>query len=143
MRIFFYFSFILSVLFNFSSHGAEWERSDSPENVKVYIISPKDGEVLSSPFVIKFGLNGMGVAPAGVDYPDTGHHHLVINREVKVFDKPLPSGEKDILHFGGGQTETLLDLEVGSYELYLILGDHDHVPHASPVISDKVNIIVK
>ncbi|MEE2704946.1 MAG: DUF4399 domain-containing protein [Pseudomonadota bacterium] len=136
-------SFLISIFFNISVYGEEWERSDAPDGAKAYIISPKSGQVLSSPITVKFGLLGMGVAPAGVEYPDTGHHHLIINREVKKFNQPLPSGEPDILHFGGGQTETVLDLEEGDYELYLILGDHDHVPHASPIISEKIKITIK
>lgn len=143
MRLLAYFGFIFSVFFNFSVYGEDWERSESPIEAKVYIISPKNGQSVVSPFKVKFGLNGMGVAPAGVEYPDTGHHHLIINKEVKEFNKPLPSGEPGVIHFGGGQTETILDLKPGAYELYLILGDHDHVPHASPVISEKVKITVK
>ena len=143
MRLLACFGFIFSFFFNFSVYGEDWERSESPIGAKVYIISPTSGQSLVSPFKVKFGLNGMGVAPAGVEYPDTGHHHLIVNKEIREFNKPLPSGESGIIHFGGGQTETILDLEPGTYDLYLILGDHDHVPHNSPVISEKVKITVE
>ena len=143
MHFVFMLSFLFLVFFDINVYAEEWERSDVPDGAEVYIITPKNGQTLTSPFVVKFGLSGMGVAPAGVEYPDTGHHHLVINREVKDFNQPLPSGEPDILHFGGGQTETVLDLERGDYELYLILGDHDHVPHVTPIISEKIKITIQ
>jgi len=120
-----------------------WERADRPPEASAYIISPSHGEVVSSPFTVKFGLQGMGVAPAGVDYPDTGHHHLAINRDVKKFDEPLVSGEPDLLHFGGGQTEASIVLEPGEYTLQMVLGDLDHVPHDPPVMSGKVTITVR
>jgi len=121
----------------------DWPRTESAPEAKAYIISPSDGEVVSSPVKVQFGLSGMGVAPAGVEYPDTGHHHLAINRSVEIKSEPLPSGEADLLHFGGGQTETTLDLEPGEYTLQMILGDQDHVPHDPPVMSEKVTITVK
>jgi len=121
----------------------DWPRVEAPPGAVAYIISPANGEVVSSPFTVKFGLQGIGVAPAGIDYPDTGHHHLAINRDVKNFDEPLVSGEPDLLHFGGGQTEAVVELTPGEYTLQMILGDQDHVPHDPPVMSAKVTITVK
>ncbi len=121
----------------------DWPRVESPPGAVAYIISPAHGEVVSSPFKVQFGLNGIGVAPAGIDYPDTGHHHLLVNRVITNFDEPLPSGEPDLLHFGGGQTEAMVELEPGEYTLQMILGDQDHVPHDPPVMSEKVTITVK
>ena len=121
----------------------EWPRMERPPGASSYIISPSNGEVVSSPFTVKFGLQGMGVAPAGIDYPDTGHHHLAINRAVTNFDEPLASGEPDLLHFGGGQTEASVTLEPGEYTLQMVLGDQDHVPHDPPVMSAKITITVK
>ncbi len=121
----------------------DWPRVEAPPGAVAYIISPANGEVVSSPFTVKFGLHGMGVAPAGVDYPDTGHHHLAINREVTNFDEPLITDEPDLLHFGGGQTEAVLELEPGEYTLQMILGDLDHVPHDPPIMSAKVTITVQ
>lgn len=118
-------------------------RTESAPGTHAYVISPANGEVVSSPFKVQFGLLGMGVAPAGVDYPDTGHHHLMINRAPGDMTVPLPSGEPDLLHFGGGQTETTLTLEPGKYTLQMILGDQDHVPHEPPVMSAPVMITVK
>jgi hypothetical protein len=121
----------------------DWPRTEAPANAVAYIVSPSNGEVVTSPFKVQFGLSGMGVAPAGIEYPDTGHHHLVINRDIDTFDEPLPSGEPDVLHFGGGQTETVVTLEPGEYTLQIILGDQDHVPHDPPVMSEKVTVTVK
>ncbi len=121
----------------------EWPREESPPGAVAYIISPANGEVVSSPFTVKFGLQGMGVAPSGVFYPDTGHHHLAVNRNVTKFDEPLESDAPDLLHFGGGQTEAPVELAPGTYTLQMILGDQDHVPHDPPVMSAPVTITVK
>jgi hypothetical protein len=119
-----------------------WPRMESPPGAVAYIITPANGEVVSSPITVKFGLQGMGVAPSGVDYPDTGHHHLAINRDVTKFDEPLAT-ESDLIHFGGGQTEASIELEPGEYTLQMFLGDQDHVPHDPPVVSAKVTITVQ
>lgn len=112
------------------------------EGAKAYIISPAHGEVVTSPVTVKFGLHGMGVAPAGVDRAKTGHHHLLINAQVPALDQAMPSDEQH-RHFGGGQTETTLELPPGSHTLQLILGDKDHVPHQPPVMSEQITIQVK
>lgn len=118
-------------------------RTESAPGTVAYIISPAHGEVVSSPFKVQFGLIGMGVAPAGVDYPDTGHHHLLINRELTDMNVPMPSGDDDLLHFGAGQTEAIVTLEPGEYTLQMALGDQDHVPHDPPVLSAPITITVK
>jgi hypothetical protein len=108
----------------------------------VYFISPQDGETLSGQFDVRFGLRGMGVAPAGVDQANTGHHHLLIDvEEMPAMDVPLPSTEQ-IRHFGGGQTETSLKLAPGTHTLQLLLGNYSHIPHNPPVLSKKITIIV-
>ena len=109
---------------------------------KVYFINLKNGDVVENPIFIQFGLSGKGVAPAGVNKENTGHHHLLI--DVKDIDlyKPIPSS-KNHLHFGGGQTETTLNLEPGNHDLQLILGNWFHVPHSNPLISKKITIEVK
>jgi len=118
-------------------------RTPAPEGASVYIISPSHGEVVTSPVTVRFGLIGMGVAPAGVDQAKTGHHHLLIDVEEQPnLDEPLPSGEQHV-HFGGGQTQTTLDLEPGTHTLQLLLADHLHKPHDPPVMSEKVTITVK
>lgn len=109
---------------------------------RLYFIAPEDGAVVTSPVKVKFGLDGMGVAPAGVNVKNTGHHHLLVDTDLPPLDKPIPSDENHI-HFGGGQTETTLELEPGRHTLQLLLGDHTHVPHDPPVASKKITITVK
>jgi len=109
----------------------------------VYIITPADGEVVSSPFKVRFGLSGMGVAPAGVDVSDTGHHHLLIDLpgQARLTD-PIPKDAQH-LHFGNGQTETILDLPPGKHTLQLLLADKDHVPHKPAVVSREIVVYVE
>ena len=109
---------------------------------KVYFINIKDGDVLKSPFLIQFGLRGKGVAPAGVDVTNTGHHHLLINVDEADYNLPIPSSDQH-LHFGLGQTETNLELPSGKHSLQLVLGDKYHIPHKPPLMSEKIQIIVK
>lgn len=112
----------------------------SPEGAQLYIISPTNGETVTSPVTVKFGLKGMGVAPAGVEKKNTGHHHLIVNGDLPPLDQPMGKGIK---HFGGGQTETSVELVPGKHTLQLILGNHLHIPHNPPVISEKIEITVK
>lgn len=109
----------------------------------VYIISPANGEAVSSPVTVKFGLRGMGVAPAGIDKANTGHHHLLIDvAQLPDLSKPVPADAKH-RHFGGGQTETTIELAPGQHTLQLLLGDHYHIPHNPPVISEKITVTVE
>ena len=110
-------------------------------NPKVYFINLEDGDRVESPFLIQFGLSGMGIAPAGTDRSNTGHHHLLINVDDIDLSKPIPSSSNHI-HFGGGQTESLVDLMPGNYSMQLVLGDMTHTPHNPPVISQRINITV-
>lgn len=118
------------------------DQSPSPEQAAAYIISPADGATVTSPVVVVFGLKGMGVAPAGTDKANTGHHHLLIDSELPALDQPLPASAK-LIHFGGGQTQTTVELEPGTHTLQLILGDQSHVPHNPPVVSEKITITVE
>lgn len=117
-------------------------RTPAPPGAELYFISPRDGEVVESPVTVRFGLRGMGVAPAGVEHPDTGHHHLLIDADPPPPDRPLPADERH-RHFGGGQTETTIELAPGVHTLQLVLGDHAHVPHDPPVVSERITITVK
>ena len=108
---------------------------------KVYFINLNDGDQVQSPFLIQFGLSDMGIAPAGMDGNNTGHHHLLINVNDIDLSKPIPSSSNHI-HFGGGQTESLVELLPGSYSMQLVLGNMTHTPHDPPVISQKINITV-
>jgi Domain of unknown function (DUF4399) len=116
----------------------------APPNAAVYFISPKDGDTVSSPFKVQFGLTGMGVAPAGVDKPNTGHHHLIIDATLSPAElkEPIASDVKH-LHFGGGQTETMVTLPPGQHTLQLVLGDWSHVPFSPPLMSPVVTVTVK
>jgi len=119
------------------------ERTPSPPGAEVYIISPKDGARVQSPVLVQFGLKDkMGVAPAGVKFDNTGHHHLLIDTDAPAnLGAPLPATD-NIKHFGKGQTETSLTLTPGKHTLQLLLGDQNHVPHDPPVISQKITITV-
>ena len=118
------------------------ERTPSPPGADVYIISPKDGATVHGPVLVQFGLKGMGVAPAGVKFDNTGHFHLLIDTDAPTdMGAPLPTTDK-LLHFGKGQTETTLHLPPGKHTLQLLLADQNHVPHNPPVISKKITITV-
>ena len=119
-------------------------RTAAPEGASAYIISPEDGATIEGGKVhVVFGLKGMGVAPAGIEYPDTGHHHLLVNAEdLPPVNMPIPTDENHI-HFGMGQTETTLDLEPGVYTLQLLVGDKNHIPHDAPVMSEKITVTVE
>jgi len=121
--------------------AAESLVSKSPEGAELYFVTPQDGAVISGPVKVGFGLSGMGVAPAGVAKANTGHHHILIDRD-QLPEAGKPMG-KDVKHFGGGQTETVLDLPKGEHTLQLILGNHLHIPHDPFVVSKKITITVK
>ena len=123
------------------AHAGE---TPSPDGAKVYFINLNDGQTVSSPFLVQFGLSGMGIAPAGIDTPNTGHHHLIINEAIEgeELNEPIPSDEQH-LHFGKGQTETMLDLKSGKYQMQLVLGDWSHIPHSRPIMSEKITVTVK
>ena len=108
-----------------------------------YIISPVNGATVGNPVTVRFGLRGMGVAPAGVERPDTGHHHLLIDVDtLPAAGMPIPTDDKH-RHFGGGQTETTLELAPGRHTLQLLLADHAHTPHNPPVVSERITITVE
>jgi hypothetical protein len=109
---------------------------------RVYFIEPQNGAEVSSSVRVVFGLAAMGVAPAGINQAGTGHHHLLIDGPVIDYTKPLPANEQ-IVHFGGGQTETTIELKPGTHTLQLLLADWKHQPHNPPVQSEKITITVK
>ena len=124
------------------SPAVSMARTPSPSGAEAYIISPKDGARVRSPVTVVFGLKGMGVAPAGVKFDNTGHHHLLVDTDPPAdMGAPLPATDK-ILHFGKGQTEASIPLTPGKHTLQLLLGDQNHVPHNPPVISKKITITV-
>jgi|SRR5690349_10147824 len=118
-------------------------RTPAPPDAYVYIGYPADGQTLKAGKIkVWFGARNIGVAPAGVTTPKTGHHHLLINVPLPPLDEPIPN-DKNHLHFGLGQTETVLDLTPGTYTLQLLMGDADHVPHNPPVFSKRITIHVR
>jgi hypothetical protein len=114
-----------------------------PKDAYVYILWPADGTVIQGgKFWVRMGLSGAGIAPAGVDVPNTGHHHLLVDTDLPPLDQPVPN-DKNHLHFGAGQTEARLELPPGRHTLQLLLGDDQHVPQNPPLYSKKITIIVR
>lgn len=119
------------------------DMDNSQTNNRLFFISPLNGQSVNSPVMLKFGIIGMDVVPAGVNKPMSGHHHLLVNlKELPDMNRPIPS-DKNHLHFGKGQTEATIDLPKGKHTLQLLLGNHNHVPHNPPLLSEKIEILVK
>lgn len=116
----------------------------APADAFLYIGWPNDGQVLPAgkPFRVWFGLRNMGVAPKDVNFPNTGHHHLLIDTELPPADAEIPS-DRNHLHFGAGQTETMVELPPGRHTLQLLMGDHLHIPHDPPIYSKKITITIR
>ena len=134
----------------FSSWSATWCRASSrwpskrlsPPGAEEYIIWPPDGAVIhGGKLWVRMGLRNMGVCPKGVVFPNTGHHHLLIDTDLPPLDQEIPS-DRNHLHFGAGETDARIELPPGKHTLQLILGDHNHVPHVPPVYSKKITITV-
>ena len=119
----------------------QMEMTPSPDGAQVYIVSPVNGATVPTTFDVIFGLKGMGVAPAGVQTNNTGHHHLLVDA-AELPDLNMPMGA-NVTHFGAGQTQTTLTLTPGEHTLQLILGDHMHMPHSPAVLSEKITITVR
>ena len=142
MRSYILAALVLATPFSVGSVALAQERTPSAAGAEVYIISPKSGAVVHNPVLVQFGLKGMGVAPAGVKFDNTGHHHLLIDTDAPSDPStPLPATDK-IVHFGKGQTETTLNLAPGKHTLQLLLADANHIPHSPPLISQKITITV-
>jgi len=132
----------ISIIFIFCISSVT-ARSPSTSGAYVYIISPANGEIVTSPVLIKFGLHGMGIAPAGTEIKGTGHHHLLVDVEnLPDLDKPVPADDHHI-HYGKGQTEILIDLSPGKHTLQLLFADFVHVPHEPVLKSRPTTIHVK
>ena len=119
------------------------ELTPAPTNASLYIIWPSDGTVIrGGKLWVRMGLRNAGVAPKGVEIPNIGHHHLLLDTDLPPLDEEIPS-DRNHLHFGGGQTEARLeDLAPGKHTLQLLLGDHGHTPHDPPIYSKQITIIV-
>ena len=133
----------LLVAFIICGLGIALGETAAPSDASVYIISPRDGDAVTNPIKVQFGLSGMGVAPAGVDAPNTGHHHLLIDANESLDpNEPIPQDKKH-LHFGAGQTEALIELPPGKHTLQLVLGDSSHHLFRPPLLSDVIIVTVK
>ena len=121
---------------------ADMAATPSPKGAKVMILEPKAGAEVASPVTVKFGIEGMEIAPAGTDKPNTGHHHLIVDGKVDDMKAAIPADDTH-KHFGKGQTEASIELKPGPHTLQLVLGDQNHVPHNPPVISEVITITVK
>lgn len=146
MRVAIYLSWlaIAAVLISPALPGAA-QAGDTPaaKNAYVYVGWPNDGEVIHARrFRVWFGLRNMGIAPAGIEKANTGHHHLIVDAPLPPFDQEIPS-DKNHLHFGAGQSQAIIELAPGKHTLQLLMGDFEHVPHNPPVYSKKITIYVK
>jgi len=121
---------------------AQVKRTPSPKGADLYFIAPADGATVTSPVTVKFGLKGMGVAPAGIAFDNSGHHHLIIDAALPPLDAPIPADANHV-HFGKGQTEATIELKPGKHTLQLLLGDLTHTPHDPAVVSKQITITVK
>ncbi|WP_415401357.1 DUF4399 domain-containing protein [Tateyamaria sp. SN3-11] len=134
----------------FMATAAMAQDTPAPADAKVYFVNLEDGATVSSPVTVIFGLDGMGVAPAGTEKENTGHHHLLLNRPplgegeegAEELEYGLPADDNHI-HFGGGQTQVTLDLPAGQHTMQLVMGDLNHVPHATPIASEVITITVE
>ena len=120
----------------------EIPRTPSPPGTQLVILEPHDGATVQNPVTVIFGLEGMGVAPAGVPAAATGHHHLIIDSKLPAANRPIPADDNH-RHFGGGQTQVDIELSPGKHTLQLLLGDHNHVPHDPPIASEPIEITVE
>ncbi len=118
------------------------DKTPIADDAELYFISPSDGDVVSNPVTVRFGLRGAGVAPAGTMIENTGHHHLIIDAPLPALDAPVPADDNHV-HFGKGQTEVSVELAPGEHTLQLLLGDALHVPHARPLSSEQITITVQ
>ena len=133
---------IVSLLLGLAGGVALADQTPSAAGAEVYIIKPVAGARVTSPVTVVFGLTGMGVAPAGVKFDNTGHHHLLIDTELPAdLSLPLPATE-NIRHFGKGQTETTIELPPGKHTLQLLFADYTHTPFTPNVVSKKITITV-
>ena len=141
-------NFVVTLLVVCGTYGvtlAEERRTGGPtpstEGAEVHFIDLKDGATVPTKVTIRFGLREMGVAPAGSERANSGHHHLLIDTELPPLDQPIPN-DFNHLHFGAGQTEADITLKPGTHTLQLLLGDKDHIPHNPPVMSPRIRIVV-
>ena len=118
------------------------ERTPSPESARVFFITPSDGDTVSNPVAVEFGIEGMSVVKAGDNQPASGHHHIIVDAGLPDLSLPIPASD-NYIHFGDASTSTELTLAAGEHTLQLLLGDHSHIPHDPPVASEVITITVE
>jgi hypothetical protein len=107
----------------------------------VYFMEPANGATVTSPFMVKFGVKGMDVKPAGDQVANVGHHHLLINLESKPKGEIIPFDDAHI-HFGKGQTETMVTLKPGTYKITMQFADGYHLSYGKDM-SATMTVTVK
>lgn len=141
MKVAVFLSGLMAVIVTSNITAEDDWRTKSAPDAEVYFITPVDGETISGPVTVRFGLRGMGVAPAGIEKANTGHHHLIVDVPLPALDENVPADENHV-HFGGGQTETTIKLAPGQHTLQLLLADMNHIPHLPAVFSKRITITV-
>jgi hypothetical protein len=107
------------------SHEAANNLLPIPENANVYFANLQDGDTVSNPVIMEFGIEGMEVEPAGEAHEGKGHHHVIINGSFSEEGAVVPADSVNI-HYGGGQTGDSLDLPLGTHTLTMQFADGYH-----------------
>ncbi len=133
----------LSAALSLLSFAAHAQGTPAAKDAYLYFVWPQDGMTIKGAFWCRFGLRNMGVTHAGDNYPNAGHHHLLVDVNEPLDPKePIPQ-DKSHLHFGAGQTEARIELPPGKHTLQLVLGDAKHYPFDPPVVSKKITVTIK
>lgn len=111
---------------------------------RVEIVAPADGDTLDAgPVTVQLAAHGFEVVPAGDMTPNSGHHHLFLDRDVSPTGEPIPTEEGYIVHMGTGASEfTFEAVEPGEHRLIAVVGDAVHVP-VDPPLADTVRFVVR
>jgi len=136
-------SIVLSAALAFVSFAAHAQGTPAPKDAVLYFIWPHDGATIKGGFWCRFGLRNMGITHAGDDFPNSGHHHLLVDATDPLDPhEPIPQ-DKNHLHFGAGQTEARLELPPGKHTLQLVLGDAKHYLFDPPIMSEKITVNIR
>ena len=114
--------------------------SDSPS---VQIVLPAEGPFEEgSSVMVTLEVSGLTIAPAGTTDPGTGHHHLMIDRDLPVGGLLIPSFPGQV-HLGQGQLEYEIEgLDAGEHRVIAVVGDGTHVP-LDPWVVDTVTFVIE
>jgi len=134
---------LLSLLLVPFASPAQAQGKPAPKDAVLYFVWPQNGAVIKGGFWARFGLRNMGVTHAGDDYPNAGHHHLLVDVNEPLNPNEPIASDKSHMHFGAGQTEARIELPPGKHTLQLVLGDASHYPFNPPVVSEKITITIK